>query len=140
MTEAGPNHLDRKIALAGAAIAFERVWAALLWPAVVACAAAALVLSGLLTRLPDLPRLALLLVAGLVLLASFRDLFRVSWPSRREAIAAPCAHGGARQGSGAAAKSARWGDLVRVKRVGDWPSRDNATALPPTSPAVRDDG
>jgi uncharacterized protein (TIGR02302 family) len=86
MTEAGPNHLDRKIALAGAAIAFERVWAALLWPAVVACAAAALVLSGLLTRLPDLPRLALLLVAGLVFLASFRDLFRVSWPSRREAM------------------------------------------------------
>ena len=57
MIEAGSKHLKRKIALARAAIAFERVWAALLWPLVIACAGLAAIFSGVLPNLPEVVRL-----------------------------------------------------------------------------------
>ncbi len=48
--------------------------------------ALALVASGILQSLPDMVRLGLLAVVGLVFLISLKDLFRLIWPSRREAM------------------------------------------------------
>ena len=86
MIEAGSKHLKRKIALARAAIAFERVWAALLWPLVIACAGLAAIFSGVLPNLPEVVRLGGLLAMALGFLFSLKDLFRVAWPSRYEAM------------------------------------------------------
>ncbi|MGL4591340.1 MAG: DUF4175 family protein, partial [Aestuariivirga sp.] len=86
MIEAGSKHLKRKIALARAAIAFERVWAALLWPLVIACAGLAAIFSGVLPILPEVVRLGGLLAMALGFLFSLKDLFRVAWPSRYEAM------------------------------------------------------
>ena len=86
MTETAPHRLDRKIALARAAIGFERLWAALLWPLVIAGAFATLVLSGALPLLPDLARFGLLAVLAPGFLWSLLVFRRFAWPSRYEAM------------------------------------------------------
>src|SRR5882757_7734224 len=57
MSDMNQQRLDRTIWAAGLAIAFERIWAALLWPIVIGAAALALALSGLLPGFPPLFRL-----------------------------------------------------------------------------------
>ena len=68
------------------ALGFERVWAALHWPLLVAMVAMALAVSGLLPRLHPWPRAALLIALTIALLWSLKDIIRVRWPSRREAM------------------------------------------------------
>ncbi|MCB1379861.1 MAG: TIGR02302 family protein [Alphaproteobacteria bacterium] len=86
MSEREPKHLNLKIRLAQLAIGFERVWAALLWPALLATGVAVLILSGVAPLLPDAARLGLLGALGLGFLLSLSRLFRVSWPNRFEAM------------------------------------------------------
>lgn len=76
----------RKIALARAALGFERLWAALHWPMVILAAAAALVIGGILPLLPLWPRIAILALAAGLFLYSLKALFRLHWPSRQEAM------------------------------------------------------
>ena len=80
------RNLARKIALSRAALAFERIWAALHWPLVVAMVFAATVAGGALPLLPRWPRLAALVLFALALLWSLKAIIRVTWPSRREAM------------------------------------------------------
>ena len=78
--------IERKISMARAALAFERIWAALLWPLLVVGVVAALVLSGVLPLLPVWLRFGLLAVALAALLWSLKSLFRISLPGRSAAI------------------------------------------------------
>lgn len=78
--------IARKTAMARNAIGFERLWAALLWPIVLAAIAFALVLSGWLPLLPVWPRFAVMAIVTLVFLYSLKDLTRLRWPSREEAM------------------------------------------------------
>jgi uncharacterized protein (TIGR02302 family) len=78
--------IERKIGLARWAIGFERIWAAGQLPVVVAGAFAAVVIGGVLPMLPQWPRLALLAIFAAGFLWSLRPLFRVSWPTRHEAM------------------------------------------------------
>jgi uncharacterized protein (TIGR02302 family) len=96
MITRGPKHLDFRIALARCVIGFERAWAALLWPLLIAGTLAALVFSGLLPRLPDAARLAILGATGLGLLIALRPLFRLRWPARFEAMRRIEEHSGLR--------------------------------------------
>ena len=80
------NRLSRKIALQRLAMLWERLWTALHEPLLVAGMALALVASGLLAPLPFAVRAVLLGVLALGLLLSLRGLFRLVWPSRREAM------------------------------------------------------
>jgi uncharacterized protein (TIGR02302 family) len=78
--------IARKITQARLALAFERVWSALHWPMVIVGVAAALVISGLLPVLPLWLRVAVLAALSVILVWSLKDLFRIHWPSRQEAM------------------------------------------------------
>ena len=78
--------IARKIAQAGLALGFERLWAALHWPIVILLLSAALVIGGVLPQLPPWPRIAVLLGTGFALLWSLRPLLGVRWPTRHEAM------------------------------------------------------
>ncbi len=78
--------LSSKITQARLAMGFERLWAALHWPLVIAVGFAALVLSGLLPLVPHWPRIGLLLILAALFLWSLKDVIRISWPGRYEAM------------------------------------------------------
>ena len=86
MSASGPTHLDRKIALAGAAIGFERLWALLLWPLLIAGSFAALIFAGALPLLPDTLRFGVLGIFGLGFLWSLLSLRHLCWPTRIDAM------------------------------------------------------
>ena len=83
------RYVDRKIAQARLALAFERLWAALCWPLLILGATAALVIGGVLPLLPVWFRaMALAVIAG-AFLWSLRPLLRTlrsGWPDRSEAM------------------------------------------------------
>jgi uncharacterized protein (TIGR02302 family) len=78
--------IARKILLARLALGFERLWNALHWPMLIIGIAAALVVGGILPLLPVWPRLAVLVVVTLALLWSLKDVLRIRWPGRHEAM------------------------------------------------------
>ena len=78
--------IARKVSEARLAIGFERLWAALHWPLVILALAAALVVGGLLPLLPPWPRAGVLALAAAAFLWSLKDVVRLRWPSRREAM------------------------------------------------------
>ncbi len=80
------NILIRKVRQARAALGFERLWAALHWPIVIALGFAATIVSGLLPRLSTWPRLAVLAAALLLFVWSLKPLLRIIWPSLHEAM------------------------------------------------------
>ena len=78
--------IARKISQAYLAIGFERLWSALHWPLVILGGTAVLVIGGLLPLLSTWPRLAVLAILAAAFLWSLRDLARIRWPSRHEAM------------------------------------------------------
>ena len=78
--------IARKVRQARLAIGFERLWNALHWPLVIFGIAAALVIGGLLPLLPYWPRLAVLALVSLAFLWSLKDVVRIRWPGRQEAM------------------------------------------------------
>ena len=86
MTTAAPRILERKIGLARLALGLERLWAALLWPMLIAGVLAVLVVSGLLPMLPPIARYGAVVLFLTAYLWSMRAAFGVKWPSRDEAI------------------------------------------------------
>lgn len=78
--------IARKIAQARLALGFERLWSALHWPMIVIGTAAVLVIGGLLPVLSLWPRLAVLAFLSLAFLWSLKDLVRIHWPSRHDAM------------------------------------------------------
>lgn len=80
------RRIERKISQARWVLGFERLWAALLWPALVAGLALALTLSGLLLRLPDAARWAALAVLLLAFAVACRPLLRLRPPGHPEAM------------------------------------------------------
>ena len=86
MPDTTRRHIDSKIALATWGLGFERLWAALLWPVLIAGSFAALVMGGVLPLLPDQMRFAVLGGSGLGFLWSLFALRLVAWPSRFEAM------------------------------------------------------
>lgn len=83
------RYVDRKIAQARLALAFERLWAALCWPLLILGATAALVVGGVLPLLPVWFRAAALAVIAGAFLWSLRPLLRTlrtGWPDRSEAM------------------------------------------------------
>ena len=82
MSDMNQRKLETKIGAARLAIAFERVWAALLWPLVIAALALAVAFSGLLPWLPPLLRLAAMVVTAALFIWSLRPLFRLALPTR----------------------------------------------------------
>ena len=83
------RYVDRKIAQARLALAFERLWAALCWPLLILGVTAALVIGGVLPLLPVWFRAVALAVAAGAFLWSLRPLLRTlrsGWPDRSEAM------------------------------------------------------
>ena len=80
------QRIARKVIQARLAIGFERLWNALHWPLVIFGLAAALVIGGLLPLLPYWPRLAVLALVSLAFLWSLKDVVRIRWPGRHEAM------------------------------------------------------
>lgn len=83
------RYVDRKIAQARLALAFERLWAALCWPLLILGATAALVIGGVLPLLPVWFRAVALAVIAGAFLWSLRPLLRTlrsGWPDRSEAM------------------------------------------------------
>jgi len=86
MTPPEPKSVHFKVGLARAALGFERVWSALLWPAIVGASGTALLLSGVLHEIPYWLRLAGLGLFGMVFVWSLKALAKVIWPTRQEAM------------------------------------------------------
>lgn len=86
MSGTGQKQIERKIAAARLAIGFERVWAALLWPLLLAATFLTSIFSGLLPALPASLRLAVAILLPVAFLWSLRPLFRLIWPSRHAAM------------------------------------------------------
>jgi uncharacterized protein (TIGR02302 family) len=80
------RRIARKVLAARLAIGFERLWNALHWPLVIIGLAAVLVIGGILPLLPVWPRLAVLAVVSLAFLYSLKDVLRIRWPGRLEAM------------------------------------------------------
>ena len=81
-----PARLERKTALARAAIMAERLWLAL-WPLLMTAGLFALyVMTGLAAWLPGWARMALAVAFFLVFLWNARHLARLKWPDREEAL------------------------------------------------------
>ncbi|MBI2718650.1 MAG: TIGR02302 family protein [Rhizobiales bacterium] len=80
------QRLDGKIRAARLALAFEALWAALLWPMVLASVALAALFSGLLPSLQAALRLAVLASLALAFLASLGPLLRLRLPSQIDAM------------------------------------------------------
>ena len=82
MSENPQRILNFKIFLARLGLFWEGLWQASFWPQMIVGVVVLAVLSGLLGWLPDYLRFALLGLAGLALLYSFRLLIKQRWPSR----------------------------------------------------------
>ncbi len=86
MALSGMNKIEGKITAARLAIGFERLWAALLWPMLMAGVFLALIFSGLMPALPVAIRLALAVILLAALLWSLRPLLQLSSPTRQMAM------------------------------------------------------
>ena len=86
MVELTQARIERKIALARLALAWEALWAALCRPIILATGLAALVLSGLLALLPDYVRYIGVIAAAGAMIWLLRPAFRVRWPSAYAAM------------------------------------------------------
>lgn len=86
MSGTGPKQIEGKIAQARLALGFERVWAALLWPMLIAATFLTLIFSGLLPALPAPLRLVVAAILPMAFLWSLMPLFRLVWPSRHAAM------------------------------------------------------
>ncbi|NMD06694.1 MAG: TIGR02302 family protein [Phyllobacteriaceae bacterium] len=86
MKQITPSQLSRKVALQRLSVLWERLWTALHWPLIVLGIGLALIASGVLPALSSVLRFALLGLLALALIISLRGLFRMLWPSRREAM------------------------------------------------------
>ena len=80
------NKIEGKITAARLAIGFERLWAALLWPVLMAGVFLALIFSGLMPALPVAIRLALAAILLAAFLWSLRPLLQLSRPTRQMAM------------------------------------------------------
>ncbi len=80
MTQSRRATLERRIAVQRWALIVEKVWAALHWPLVVACAAIVVIASGSLSYLPQLLRFAILVGLAGAAVASLVPLFKMAWP------------------------------------------------------------
>lgn len=79
-------NIERKIAAARLALAFEALWAALCWPLIWGAMLAAVMLSGLLPYLPDMARYGVLAVLLGVTLWSLRAVWMINWPNSHDAM------------------------------------------------------
>ncbi|HUR42996.1 MAG TPA: DUF4175 family protein, partial [Aestuariivirga sp.] len=82
----GLKQIERKIVAARLAAGFEQIWAALLWPLLLAATFLTLIFSGLLPALPASIRLGVALLLALAFLWSLKPLFRLVWPTRHVAM------------------------------------------------------
>jgi len=80
------KHIESKIALARLALGFERIWAALLWPVLIAASLLCLIFSGLLPALSANLRLVTVIALALAFLWSLKPVLRLTWPSRHAAM------------------------------------------------------
>ncbi|HEX7110222.1 MAG TPA: TIGR02302 family protein [Aestuariivirga sp.] len=83
LTRAG---IDRKIAWARLALAWEGLWDALCWPLILTMLLATTALSGLLPLLPDALRYGFLAFLIAAILWSLRLVWKISWPSAYAAM------------------------------------------------------
>ena len=86
MTRPAQAGIERKIAVARAALGWETLWAALCWPLVLTVALAALILSGFLTELPDVFRYGLLALGIGAIIWSLRSLWGFRLPTPYDAM------------------------------------------------------
>ncbi len=78
--------LERRVRLSSLALLGERIWEALLWPFLVACAFLIVSLLDVWSLLPPLVHRGLLGAFGLALLVSLLPLIRLALPTRAEAL------------------------------------------------------
>lgn len=78
--------LSFKIIQAKLGLLWEQLWQASFWPTMITGIGLLVVFSGLLALLPVYLRLGILVLAVLALLYSCRPLFRLRWPSQKQAL------------------------------------------------------
>ena len=83
LTRAG---IDRKIAWARLALAWEGLWDSLCWPLILTMLLATTVLSGLLPLLPDALRYGFLAFLVAAILWTLRSVWKINWPSAYAAM------------------------------------------------------
>lgn len=86
MMRSDTARIETKIGHARWAMGFERIWTASHGPLLLLAGFAAIVIGGVLPLLSQGPRLALLVAFTGLLLWSLKPLFRLSWPTRYEAM------------------------------------------------------
>lgn len=80
------SRFETRVRLSWLALVAERAWEALLWPFVVVCAFLIFTLLGGWGLLPPMAHRVLLGAFGVALIVAFLPLFRISVPSRAEAL------------------------------------------------------
>ena len=86
MAELTLARIERNIAGARLALAWECLWDALCWPFILIMVLAATALSGLLPLLPDALRYGILAVLVVAIAWSFRSVWKINWPSTYAAM------------------------------------------------------
>ena len=86
MAELTRAAIDRKIAWARLALAWEGLWDALCWPLILTMLLATTVLSGLLPLLPDALRYGFLAVLIAAIFWSLCSVWKRNWPSAYAAM------------------------------------------------------
>lgn len=86
MAELAMARIERKIAAARLALAWEGLWDALCWPLIFSMALAAALLSGLLPLFPDTLRYVILAFLAAAIVGSLRSVLKFSWPSAYAAM------------------------------------------------------
>ncbi len=81
-----PSNLDRKVTLQRLALAWEQIWQASHWPLIVAGLAVIVVASGFLQYLSAQARISTLVILGILFLASLRNVLKIKWPSKLDAM------------------------------------------------------
>ena len=86
MAKTAQAGIERKVTLARATLTWEALWAALCWPLILTAALAAIILSGLLSELPDVARYGVLAFSLGAIAWSLGAFRRVHWPSTYDAM------------------------------------------------------
>jgi uncharacterized protein (TIGR02302 family) len=86
MAELTMAKIERKIAVARLALAWESLWDALCWPLILTMVLAAAILSGLLPLLPDALRYGLLAFLAAAIFWSLRSVLKIRWPGTYAAM------------------------------------------------------
>lgn len=86
MAELTRAAIDRKIAWARLALAWESLWDALCWPLILTMLLATTVLSGLLPLLPDALRYGFLAFLIAAIFWSLRSVWKINWPNTYAAM------------------------------------------------------